>query len=207
MSKLNVIPREELPDCERWELESFDAPGRGGAVALTTAAQVERIHQQAQQEGFRVGREEGRRHAVVEASRISALAGAFARETEELDQLLAQQTLDVALEVARQMLQTALAARPQLVLPVVQEAIRSLPSLGEERRLHLNPEDTELVREQIGESLTSSGWTIVADAAVSRGGCRVMTSHGEVDATLDARWRRIVASLGRDETWLASTQE
>lgn len=207
MSKPNVIPKEQLCAYERWELDSFDAPGRGGVVALTTAAQVERIHRQAQQEGFRTGREEGMRQAAAEASRISALAAAFASEIEALDQLLAQQTLDVALEVARQMLQTVLAARPQLVLPVVQEAIRSLPVLGEERRLHLNPADTELLREQIGESLTSSGWKIVADAAVTRGGCRVVTSHGEVDATLDGRWRRIAASLGRDETWLASTQE
>jgi flagellar assembly protein FliH len=207
MSKSNVIAREELPDCERWEPASFDAPGRRGQVALTTAAQVERIHRQAQQDGRRAGYEEGRKRAAAEAGRIAAVAAAFTSETGELDQQIAQQTLDLALEVARQMLRGALQARPDLILPVVQEAIRSLPVLGEDRRLHLHPEDAELARSNLGESLAASGWKILEDSGVARGGCRACTSHGEVDATVDSRWRRIVASLGRDDAWLAPAEE
>ena len=130
------------------------------------------------------------------------LAASFSAETVDLDQQLAQQVLDVALEVARQMLRTALDLKPELVLPVVQDAIRSLPVLGEERRLSLHPLDAALVRDLSGESLKASGWIIVEDASMARGGCVVSTSHGEVDATLDARWRRIVGALGRDDGWL-----
>jgi flagellar assembly protein FliH len=207
MAAPNLIAKEDLSAYERWELNSFDAPGKRGPVSLTTVAQVEKIHQQARLDGYQAGLKEGRQRADAEAERLAAVVTAFSSETEELDQRLAQQVLDVALDVARQMLRGALEVRPELVLPVIQEAIRSLTVLGEEWRLHLHPQDAALARELAGESLTvASGWTLVEDAAVTRGGCVVSTSHGEVDATLDARWRRIVGSLGRECGWLEKAQ-
>jgi flagellar assembly protein FliH len=212
MAAPNLIPKEQLRAYERWEPNNFDAPGKRGPVALTTAAQVEKIHQQAQRDGYQAGLKEGRQRADSQAQRLAALATAFSSGTAELDQQLAQQVLDVALDVARQMLRGALEVRPELILPVIREAIRSLPVLGEERRLCLHPQDAALVRELAGESLKIAGWTIVDDTAVddtaiARGGCVVATSHGEVDATLDARWQRIVATLGREVGWLENSED
>jgi flagellar assembly protein FliH len=198
-----IIPKDKLPAYARWELNSFDAPGRRG-VALTTAEQVEKIHQQAWQEGRQAGFEEGRKRGVAESARMAAIAGAFAKEVGSLDQAIAQQTLDLALEVARQMLRTALAVRPELVLPVIQDALRELPGLNEERQVRLNPEDAPLARQMLQESLSSAGWKIVEDAAVARGGCRVLTSQGEADATVAVRWERIAAAFGREGAWLAA---
>lgn len=207
MASPNLIPKEQLSAYERWELNSFDAPGQGGPISLTTVTQVEKIHQQARLDGYQAGLKEGRQHAGSEAQHLVALAAAFSSETVELDQQLAQQVLDVALDVARQMLHGALEVRPELILPVIREAIRSLPVLGDDRRLHLNPADAALARELAGEShIAPSGWTIVEDAAIPRGGCVVRTSHGEIDATLDARWRRIVGTLGLDSAWLENSK-
>lgn len=203
MAAPSLIPKEQLSAYERWELDSFDRPGAAGPVSLTTAAQVEKIHQQAHRDGYQAGYAEGRRRAAAEAEGFAALAAALARESAGLDQELAQPLLDLALDVARQMLGCALAVRPALVLALVQEAIRSLPVLGDERRLRLHPQDAALVRDLAGASLQASGWTIVEDAAMSRGGCVVSSSHGEIDATPETRWRRILAALGRDGAWLA----
>ncbi len=202
MAAPTLIPKEKLSAYERWELNSFDKPGKRGQVSLTTAAQVEKIHQQAQQDGYQAGLAEGRQRAAAEAARFAELASALAGESANLDQAIAEQVLDVALEAARQMLRAALETRRDLVLPVIQEAIRALPVLGEDRRLRLHPEDAALARERLGDSLQSSGWTIVEDASIARGGCIVSSSHGEIDATLDARWRRIVGALGREAGWL-----
>jgi len=37
---------------------------------------------------------------------------------------------------------------------------------------------------------------------MERGGCRIESANSEIDATLDVRWKRIVAALGRDDAWL-----
>lgn len=202
MAAPNLIPKEQLSAYERWELNSFDKPGMRSPVSLTTAAQVEKIHQQAQQDGYQAGLKEGRQRAGVEAERFAALAAAFSAESAELDQALAQQVLDVALEAARQMLRSALEVKPELILPLIHDAIRSLPVLGDERCLRLHPQDASIARNLAGESLKNSGWTMVEDASIARGGCVISSSHGEVDATLDARWRRIVGALGRESGWL-----
>ncbi len=207
MAAPNVIPKEHLRAFERWELNSFDAPGPRTVVSLTTVAQVEKIHQQAQRDGYEAGLKEGRQRAALDAQRLLAIATAYSAGIDELDQQIAQQVLDVALDLARQMLRGALEVKPQLILPVIQEAIRSLPVLGDQRRLNLHPEDAVLTRELAGASLSAAGWTIVDDTAVARGGCVAATSHGEVDATMNARWRRIVSALGRDGNWLASDEE
>ena len=207
MAAPNLIPKEQLCAYERWEPDSFDAPGQRGPILLTTAAQVEKIHQQARHDGYQAGLEEGRQRADSESRCLANLAAAFSAETAELDQQLAQQVLDVALDVARQMLRGTLEVRPEVILPVIQEAIRNLPALGDERRLHLHPQDAALVRELAGESLKMGGWAIADDGAIARGGCVVATSNGEVDATMDARWRRIVGTLGREIDWLANKED
>lgn len=206
MAAPGIIPKERLSAYERWEMNSFDAPGKRGIV-LTTADQVEKIHKQAFQEGRQAGYDEGRKRALAEAAKIGALANAFSSDTTGLDQQLAQQTLELALEVARQMLRTALAARPELALPLIQEAIRSLPLAGEERYLRLHPDDAVLARQYLQEMLASSGWRIVEDASIVRGGCRASTSQGEVDATMETRWRKIVGAFGVENGWLDLPQE
>src|SRR5258708_4139454 len=111
MPSPTLIPKEQLSAYERWEMSSFDKPAaRSAPVSLTTAAQVEKIHQ----EGYQAGLLEGRQHAKAEAANFTAMATALAREVGELDQAIAQQVLDVALEVARQMLRTALESRHEL---------------------------------------------------------------------------------------------
>lgn len=196
-----VIPKEHLSAYERWEMNRFDEPAPR-EVKLTTADQVEQIHQQAVEDGRKAGYEEGRKRAAAEAARLSQLAAAFTRETAELDQQLARHTLDLALEVARQMLRTALEVRPELVLPVIREAIQGMATPGGERFLHLHPEDARIAREHLDDLLDGTGWKIMEDAGIARGGCRTSTALGEVDATLDTRWRRIVATLGVDTGWL-----
>ena len=57
------------------------------------------------------------------------------------------------------------------------------------------------------EALTASGWSIVEDTTVERGGCRVGTAQGEADATVEVRWGRILATFGRDGAWMALPAE
>jgi flagellar assembly protein FliH len=92
--------------------------------------------------------------------------------------------------------------RPEFVLPVVQEAIRALPHFSQHARLVLNPEDGALVRAHLGDQLAQSGWQLVEDARMQRGGCRIETAHGQIDASLASRWHRVLAALGQDSRWL-----
>lgn len=197
-----IIPKEQLPAYQRWELASFDPHASRSAVALPTAEQVERIHLQSREEGYAAGYQEGRAQAMQEAQRLRTLLEELGRALHELDQTVADELLKLALDIARQMLGQALKLRPELVLPVIQEAVRCLPQFDQTVRVILHPQDAALVSSYIAEHPAASGWIIVEDARLERGGCRAETANSEVDATLQNRWRRVVAALGSTEEWL-----
>jgi flagellar assembly protein FliH len=100
------------------------------------------------------------------------------------------------------MLRTALEVRPELVIPVVREAIEYLPVLQQPALLMLNPDDVDIVKNGIGEELDKGGWRVVPDPAIARGGCKVDTATNQIDAQAAARWQRLAHSLGRNVDWL-----
>jgi len=206
-----ALPKEEITAYERWELPDFSTANMevGAAfarhknsrrgVVLPTAVQLEEIQRQAREEGYQAGFAEGRQ-------RISALLNAMEQALQQADQDIAQDLLDLSLEVARQMVQQTLKTNPEVLLNTIREAIASLPHFNQGAHLVLHPDDAAMVRASMGEQLSHTGWKIFEDALIERGGARVETAHSQIDATLENRWRRIVASIGQDSSWI-QTQE
>ncbi|WP_435628398.1 flagellar assembly protein FliH [Candidatus Ferrigenium straubiae] len=204
-----IIPKEQLTAFERWELASFDPhPGdRHQDNALATVAELESIRQQAHDEGYAQGRDAGYAAGIQQARTETALIHTLLQNLQDalnqVDGQLAQSLLDLSLEIARKMTGETLQAKPEIILKIVGDAIGSLPHFNQNAHLILHPDDAELVRRHMGEQLSHAGWKIFTDAQIGRGGCRVETTHSQVDATTEARWKRVVESIGQDKSWLA----
>ena len=153
-------------------------------------------------EGRTAGFEEGRSQAMAQAAQIRQAAQSFQRELQQANELVAQEILDLALDFARAMLKSALEIRPEIVLPVVSEAIRYLPSVEQPAILFLHPGDAAIIRQYLGDELDKAGWRLSEDPKMKRGGCRVETASNQIDATLATRWQRLSASLNSDSSWL-----
>lgn len=204
-----IITKEQLTAFERWELASFD-PHSGDTQqsdALATVAELENIRLQAHDEGYAQGRDGGYaagiQQARTEAAQIHTLLQTLQDALNKMDEQLAQSLLDLSLEIARKMTGEILQERPEAILKIVNDAIGGLPHFNQNAHLILHPDDAELVRKQMGEQLSHTGWKMFSDAQIRRGGCRVETAHTQVDATTEARWKHIVESIGQDKSWLA----
>jgi len=204
-----VIPKEQLTAFERWELASFD-PHSGGkrpGNALSTVAELENIRQQMHDEGYTQGHEAGYaagiQQARTETAQIHELLQKMQDALNQLDEQLAQSLLDLSLEIARKMTGEILQTKPEIILQIVSDAISNLPHFNQNAHLILHPDDAELVRKHMGEQLSHAGWKMFTDVQTERGGCRVETAHSQVDANIEARWKRIVESIGQDRSWLA----
>lgn len=219
-----TIPKELQTAYQRWEMNSFDpvlapvAPAASAAddpvYALPTVDELAAIREQARAEGHAEGFSEGktagyadalargRADAARDLERIKALAVSFSGALAQADEHIAGDVLELALHVARSMLRTALEVKPELVIPVVREAIEYLPVLQQPALLMLNPADIALVRDAIGEELDKGGWRVVEDAQVARGGCKVDTASNQIDAQAAVRWQRLSHSLGKNVEWL-----
>lgn len=209
----NIIPKEQMSAYQRWEMDTLDDThgAASGQVTLPTAEAIEQIQQQARQEGYQEGlgqgREqgysEGRELAQQEAQRLHKLLVQVNESLQGLDREMAQQLLALSLGIAKQMLRQALAVRPELLLPVVQEAINSLPQTNQHPQLILHPQDAALVRSCLEAELAHGHWRVVEDSQIAPGGCRLETLQSELDATMENRWQRVLESLGQNGDWLA----
>lgn len=216
----NVISRGNQT-CTPWEMASFDdtphsiKPSSYAEISLPTIEQISEIQDQARQEGYNAGHAEGlekglaegylegQKKAALETARLSELAGAFTSEVGKADETISQQILDLSIDLARALLKSALEIRPELVIPIVKEAVRYLPALQQPALLYLNPDDAVLVKSRIGDELVKMGWQLTDDAELEPGSCRVDTASNRIDASLPTRWQRLTAALGSESDWLA----
>lgn len=64
--------------------------------------------------------------------------------------------------------------------------------------VYVNPDDAEKLKamDTSGSSKAGETYEIVNDDKISRGGCKVVTDCGGVDAMVESRWNEIVLSFG-----------
>jgi flagellar assembly protein FliH len=214
-----VIPKEQLTAYQRWELLGFDetpprpkqtAKDETQAVNLPTAEEVEQIHQQAAQEGFKIGRDEGykagyeagKKAAAAVVSRLRTLAEALDQEQLRQDEAIAAELLSLSLALTKQMVRTVLQIKEGVVLEVIREAMNALPSLSGHLRIMVHPDDVETLREFMESEQHHFTFKVHPDARLERGGFRIESNYSEVDGQLPNRWREIVDCLGSDSEWL-----
>lgn len=175
-------------------------------IVLPTAEQIEQIYQQAHEEGktagYREGMEQAKQTVAAEAQHFQALANTFAREVKDIDQTMAQDLLALAVDLARKITGQALQIKPELILPIVEDAIRQLTSVSQPIQLTLHPDDAARIRTHLEDHPAHPKWHIQEDAQIEPGGCRVESGGCEVDATLSTRWQRTLAALSQDPDWL-----
>ena len=224
-----VIPKERLSAYERWEMDAFepafqpsmadsgnekeeDEGAPDTKVMLPTVEQIERIHQQAQQEGHAAGYEAGfnaghqaglqagSEQVATEVVKLQELLNSFERELAGANQTVANDLLTLALSLARQMVREALKVKPELILAMVGECIRYDNMFSQPAQLFLHPDDAALVREHLNRELNDC--TVYVDTNLERGSCRIKMGNSQIDATLATRWQRIAQALGQNSNWL-----
>lgn len=178
--------------------------------------------QQGQQQGYQTGLREGRLRgydeghaeglAQVQADNLALqqeltqtltqLGQQFGQELTQAREALARQLLDLALDMAQAMLCQTLELQPERLLAVIDQALQELPLVRPPAVLRLQPQDLELVKAARGSELQAAGWRLQADVQLARGGCLIETGDQQIDASLPARWQRLLHSLGRDGAWL-----
>jgi flagellar assembly protein FliH len=218
----------KLSAWQRWEMMSIadgllarsagasDAVGSAleplKPVLLIDEAELARLRLLAQQAGDSAGHREGYARGLAEghaaglatvqaqAAQLQALTQSLPGALRGADHDVADDLLALALDLARQVLGQALKAEPQVMLTVVRELLQAEPMLMGMPQLLLHPDDAALVKEYLPDELQAAGWRIRVDATLQRGGCRVLASSGELDATLPTRWERVAAALIRNVT-------
>lgn len=177
------------------QLEPAERPPRNASEQLL--AEKRRVHEQAREEGHAEGRAAGEQEA---RAALASAASAFGEALKELDAMREQlaaaierDAVDLALALAGKILAGALQARPELVVEVVQGALRRV-SAQRNITVLVNPADLETVTRAIGELQSQANGLelcdLQPDQRVQVGSVIVRTAEGEVDAGIETQLER-----------------
>ena len=186
---------------DRGEIEDVISDGDAGAPQ-DPGAELARLREAARAEGYAEGLASAREEGEQAAARLRQLAESYSATLDNFDFRLADMVLELALDVARQIVAGELAARPERILDVVNLALKQMAETSREARLLLHPDDAALVRPHLDQVLDKNRLRVVEDTRIVRGGCLIETAQGDLDATLPARWRQVVQVLGSNKAWI-----
>ena len=205
------IPREELEGFSAWKPSAFGdtkvrdtgAPTQADPVqqALDSQAALQAARQAGYQDGYRDGlvalESFKQSFAQQVTSQVGALVAAFDAEFAALESQIADTVARTATALARQVVRSELVANPAQVAAVAAQAVEAVLLSARHIRVHVNPQDLSLVADGAAEVLAARGARLIADPTVSRGGCRVESDLGRIDAGIESRWAQAAASLGQ----------
>ncbi len=192
---LRLVAREQLHDVQRWHAPVVQRRDGRDVDARPTPAELEAIKSEARRDGFAQGLAEGRRDARVELERalgeLHALCTSLARPLADVDDAVERQLAELAMLVARRILETELRLQPEHLVGVVRKAISALPAATTQVQIKVHPGSAALLRDGLDEA-RDNGWRIVEDAGLAPGDCLIAGADSRIDARVTTRLAALV---------------
>ena len=223
----NFIPGEQVNAVALWRFGDVDGNADAEVAKLAESArnqklQVDKARDEALRheghlQGYAEGFAQGQAGAVLQSERqlreymdnqgqhaARRFAGLLASAHEQLaqsQQVMAHGVLELACELARQVLRHELSVNPNALQPVIREALALLADDSKGAVVRLNPVDLEVLQETVQGEFATLSLTLTPDASIEPGGCVISSAGAVIDGQLRTRWRRAVAKLGLDVQW------
>ena len=175
------------------------------AVKPLTLDELEAIRQDAYNEGFATGEKDGFHAGQLKARQEAEVA--LGAQVERLERVMVQLLEPIAEQdrqieeslvhlvslITREVIQRDLRADSSQLRHVLREALKLLPMGANNVRIHVNPQDFELVKAM--RDRHEETWRILEDEALQPGGCRVETEHSRIDASVETRLSQALKQL------------
>ncbi len=194
---LPVSEAQLQPEFEQQsELKKIREEARQQAFEQGLAEGKEQGYQAGHAQGLEEGQREGAAHYEQQLQQalepLAQLLTAADQAVTQMSEHISESLMQLALTVGRQLAGEALEANPEQVLQLIRAIMHEDAMLTENPVLVLNPDDLDLVQTQLQQELKTLNWKLRADDRIQRGGCRLMSENGEIDATIESRWQRVV---------------
>ena len=203
-TELSAFAFDDLADSARTHL----AAARREAAELLAAARQEagRIRREAEQVG-RAAAESAIEQTIDErvATQVATLVPGLQRAVADIQAARTEcivrwetAALGVATAIAARVIRREVAHAPEISLSLVREALE-LAAGSTDLQLRMHPDDVAALGAQVesllGQLARRGREALIADAAITRGGCRVDTRAGSIDQQFEAQLARIEQEL------------
>ena len=195
---LTAADIEEIRQAAR---EDGHAEGREAGYQEGFGEGREKGHQEGHEAGLAEGRELGTEQGLAETrkevdaklDRLEHLLGELLVPIKRHEDEVETALVNLTTVLARAVVFRELSLDSSHITEVVRRAMDSLPSTAENVRIHIHPDDYQWVSE-VARKFEASN-SIVEDASVLRGGCKLETRHSLVDFTVEKRFQKAVQGM------------
>lgn len=168
-------------------------------------ARLDDERRKAIEEGIRIGQDRGFQEGLAERNallqKIQDVLKLAVKRREEILKAVETEIVEVAILVAEKIIKRETKGDPGIALANVKEALKKLTS-KEEITVRLNVEDIQMVARHKDEFFKEikglEGINFKEDSGIERGGCRIDTHFGSIDATISTQLDEIRRGLLED---------
>jgi len=157
---------------------------------------LENLKAEVYEEGRAFGESQATERHTAELQKLntefSTVFSDLSAQLKEITGKFEQQALELALNIAKKLLETTVEVNPEYITPIINEAIGQSGSAAL-KKIRVSPQDLEFIDVAgIRKSLKEfdGTWEFEADESI-RSGCVLETSAGEIDYQLDKAWDKI----------------
>jgi flagellar biosynthesis/type III secretory pathway protein FliH len=209
------------PRPEALELECLDLLNLGPYLLLLHAREAAEAHvanaeseaslirERSRLEGAAQGRREGKEEVLPAAVAFANAGQALIVFEEQMVSRYTPEMVRLAFQIAEKIIQKTAPTDPEIIASILQRARQEIPE-ARHIRVRINPQDHQLLAEMRPDLVKirgDSGRTIevVPDEEIGRGGCKLETEIGVVDATMPTQLEELRRQL-LDEANLAGVK-
>jgi len=167
---------------------------KANSIIQQAEEEAQKIKENAFQEGFVQGKEEGTRLALEQMQGMLREIQAYLSKLKSLDQTLRkeseQEIVKLASAIAQKIILQELKTDPSIVSNIVRAALTKVP-FSSKVKVRLSPADWEYVTSRSFDTTEYREIIFEPDNSITPGGCYLETDFGEVDARLDEQLQEI----------------
>jgi flagellar assembly protein FliH len=145
-------------------------------------------------QGERAGLEAGNKRSDAMLRRLGETLEELASLRQSLLHHSERQLVQLALALAKRIVRREVGADEELLAALARVALDRLGNAGP-ATIRLHPDDFARAAARGADRWAAAHVTVVADPAVSRGGCLVESPFGFVDASIDAQFQELARAL------------
>lgn len=168
------------------------------AVRPQTVEEIEALQKQAYDEAVKAGHAEGLNKGMQEmtakANKLQNMFNFLQQPLNELDVQVEQQLTELAILLAKQLLQKECSLDVKHIQKLVHDSLEYLPVKARDISVRLNAQDVELLN-KAEINTNAQSWKCVTDNSVTPGGCIIESSTSHIDASVETRVQQLVDQL------------
>ncbi|MBU2985846.1 hypothetical protein KO528_10830 [Saccharophagus degradans] len=187
----DIPPSKRPPPLTADALQKMAAEAKEEGFAEGRAEGLQSGHTEGYNKGFDAGSKKAYQETLTsienERARLASIAEELLLPMQKQQQDLEQIVVDIAVNMAKKILQAEISTDPSLLFALVNRAINELPVGAKNIHVSLNQQDAELMAGLAEETAGIKEWPVHIDNSLTSGGCRVTSDESLIDFDVSTR--------------------